>query len=369
MFVDPESVDFSENPELLARIMDSPHGYLRFINIQFSQEVCRIYGETLAPYPDFNLHGDAHIEQYAVTDLGRGLTDFDDSSLGPSLVDISRFSVSLTLAAEMNGWDSEYDRFFDSFLAGYRDALGDPQTLALEPAVASRLAQEFDFDREEYFRWIDEIAMPIPAREERSLLEALGLYVEDVRARRADLDPGFFEVQRVGSLKLGIGSALDRKYLIQIRGETERLDDDVVLELKTVRDLTGIGCVSTGQSDDPYRILMGQSIAYQPYSLLGYVRFDGDTFWVHAWVDNYEELSIGSDFRSPEELSEVAYDVGVQLGHGHPNQLSPPLDIQLRREQLRLLTRDEAVIRQTTRKLADQVRQAWEDFVPQNRPN
>ena len=368
MFVDPDSVDFSQNPELLARIIDSPHGFLRFINIQFSQEVCRIYGDTLAPYPDFNLHGDAHIEQYAVTDLGRGLTDFDDSSLGPSLVDISRFTVSLALAAEMNGWESEYDRVFGSFLAGYRDALGDPQASALEPAVASRLNQDFEFDREEYFRWIDEIAKPIPEHEERGLMEALGLYVEDVRARRPDLDPRFFEVQRVGSLNLGIGSALDRKYLVQIRGESGRLDDDVVLELKTVRDLTGIECVSTGQSDDPYRILMGQSIAYQPYRLLGYVRFDGDTFWVHAWVDNYEEVSIRSDFRSPEELSEVAYDVGVQLGHGHPNQLRPPLDTQLRREQLRLLTRDEVAIRQTTRKLADQVREAWEDFVSRTRP-
>ncbi len=362
MFVDPESVDFSENPELLTRILDSPHGYLRFINVQFSQEVCRTYAETLAPYPDFNLHGDAHVEQYAVTDLGRGLTDFDDSSLGPSLVDISRFGVSLTLAAEMNGWESEDHRFIDRFLVGYRDALGDPRISAPKPVVASRLQQDFKYDREEYFRWIDEIAKPIPEHEERGLMEALGVYVEDIRARRPDLDERFFEVQRVGSLKLGIGSALDRKYLVQIRGESGGLDDDVVLELKAVRDLTGIECVSTGQSDDPYRILMGQSIAYQPYRLLGYVRFDEDTFWVHAWVDNYEELSIRRDLESPEELAEVAYDVGVQLGHGHPNQLRPPLDTQLRREQLRLLTRDSVAIRRTTRKLADQVRDAWEEF-------
>ena len=366
LYVDPASVDFSENPELLSRVLSSPHGYLRFINIPFSQEVCRVYGEALAPYPDFNLHGDAHIEQYAVTDLGRGLTDFDDSSLGPALVDLSRFGVSLALAVEANGWESSYEGFLDSFFNGYREALSDPQEVPAEPAVAARLQLGFEDDREKYFKWIDAIAEPIPAVEQERLLEALELYIGDIRARRPELAPNYFEVVRVGSLKLGIGSALDRKYLVQIRGYSDELTDDVVLELKTVRDLTGIDCVSVGQSDDPYRILMGQSIAYQPYRLLGYVRMNGDTFWIHKWVDNYVEVSIVDDFQTPDELAEVAYDVGVQLGRGHPNQLHPPLDSQLKREQLRLLDRDEELIREITRNLTTRVREAWQMFVEAN---
>ncbi|MEJ2086574.1 MAG: DUF2252 family protein, partial [Acidobacteriota bacterium] len=321
LLVDRGSLDFSQNPLLLQRILSSPHGYFRFINILFSQEVCRAFAEVLAPYPDFNLHGDAHLEQYAVTDLGRGLTDFDDSTLGPSLIDLTRFSVSLRLAAQANGWESRADEFFDSFLDGYQDALSDPQTVASEPGVVARLREDFSYDRDRYFEWIGEIATPIPNSEQQALLSALEVYIEDVRARRPNLGPNYFDVVRVGSLKLGIGSAMDRKYLIQIRGETAEIADDVVLELKTVRNLTGIDCVSTGQTDDPYRILMGQSIAYQPYRLLGYVRFDGSTFWIHAWVDNYRELSVVGDLETPEELIEVARDVGVQLGRGHPNQL------------------------------------------------
>ena len=366
LYVDPATVDFSENPQLLERIRSSPHGYLRFINIPFSQEVCDLYAEALASYPDFNLHGDAHIEQYAVTDLGRGLTDFDDSSLGPALVDLSRFAVSLELAARAHGWSDEGERLFERFLEGYVAALADPESVAPEPTVATRLASRFEFDREKYFQWIDEIAKPIPAAQRQGLLAALEIYVEDVQARRTDLESSFFEVVKIGSLKLGIGSALDRKYLIQIRGATDSVEDDVVLELKTVRDLSGIDCISTGQSDDPYRILMGQSIAYQPYRLLGYLRFDGDTFWIHAWVDNYEELSIDEDLQKVEELAEVAFDVGVQLGRGHPNQLDPPLDVQLRREQVRLLERDRSLIRTTTRDLAARVTRAWALFVAES---
>ena len=41
--------------------------------------------------PTVTLHGDPHLEQYAVTDAGRGLTDFDDASKGPAILDLVRF--------------------------------------------------------------------------------------------------------------------------------------------------------------------------------------------------------------------------------------------------------------------------------------
>ena len=63
-----------------------------------------------------------------------------------------------------------------------------------------------------------------------------------------------------------------------------------------------------------------------------------------------------------EELLEVAYDVGVQLGLGHPNQYEEPLALQLRREQVRLLDRDEAQIKEASRQLTTQIERAWRDF-------
>ena len=39
LFVHPDSFDFTDNPELLARIRASPHGYFRFINIPFTRLV------------------------------------------------------------------------------------------------------------------------------------------------------------------------------------------------------------------------------------------------------------------------------------------------------------------------------------------
>ena len=104
LYVDPAARDFSKNPKLLNRILAGPHWYFRFINIPFSKEICRLFQDELPGTPSFNLHGDAHIEQYAVTEIGRGLTDFDHATTGPGVLDLARFATSLHLTCRVNGW-------------------------------------------------------------------------------------------------------------------------------------------------------------------------------------------------------------------------------------------------------------------------
>jgi hypothetical protein len=82
---------------------------------------------------------------------------------------------------------------------------------------------------------------------------------------------------------------------------------------------------------------------------------------VHAWTDNYQELSLQSSFRTPSELREVAYDVGVQLGRGHPRRLQGDAAAQLRMEILRSLPMDR--IRHEIRALTDETLRAWRRFV------
>ncbi len=363
LFVDPASRDFSQNPKLLERVLGTPHDYFRFINVPFSREVCRRFGADVVGTPSFNLHGDAHIEQYATTDLGRGLTDFDDSSTGPAIVDLARFGVSLYLATDQAGVGPESAAIFDRFLSGYRAALDDPAIEVPEPRLAVRKRAKFKYDREAYFRFIDSIMEPVPEDEALGLEESLGPYVEVMLEESPDLPADFFTVEGLGYLRQGIGSALDIKYLARVRGPSPEPLDDVVLEIKQVRDLTDIECISVAAGADPFRVLIGQArIATEPYKYLGYARFRDHTFWVHAWVENYKEIDIEDDLTDPEEVAEVAFDVGVQLGRGHVKAIAQPLDLQLRREQMRLIDRDAEKIKSACRELADLAVEAWEEF-------
>ncbi len=360
--------DFDANPKLLSRIQESAHGYFRFINPLFSEQVCRTLEEAVTDAPTVNLHGDAHLEQYAVTDLGRGLTDFDDATSGPAPIDLLRFGVSLSLATRARGWEAHTSALLTRFLDGYRAALRDPETVAPEPAVVGRIRAGFRTDRTAYLRWVKAISGPVEPDLEPELREALKPYFTNMRAESPQLHEAFFRLVDLRRLKLGIGSALDDKFLARIEGPSDDPDDDVVLEIKEVRDLSGVSCVSTNAGQDPFRILVGQSrIAYRPYRFLGSIQLDGRPFWIHAWVDNYQEMELGVTARTPDELAEVVYDVGVQLGRGHPNQIAAPLDRQLRQALLVRLDRHQASFLNAVVKLADEVTGAWTTFTARNR--
>jgi hypothetical protein len=204
---------------------------------------------------------------------------------------------------------------------------------------------------------------PVAEEERTALWEAIVPYVENMRAENPDLPASYFEVVKISYLKMGIGSALDIKYLFRVEGPTDAPTDDVILECKQVRDLSGIPCIITGKRTDPFRILIGQArIAYEPFRHLGYFTFRGTTFWVHSWVDNYKEVEIGKTFQSYSDLAEVVYDVGVQLGRGHVKHIGDPLELQIRRKQLEIIRTHEADLTQGCRELADLSIDAWKKF-------
>ena len=123
LVISPDLDEFSQNPKLLNRILRGPHGYFRFINEIFAEEVCVRLRDGLGWIPNVSLQGDAHLENYAITERGRGLTDFDAATIGPVVLDLVRFGVSIHLASQANGWEEEAEPIVDSFLSGYRAAL------------------------------------------------------------------------------------------------------------------------------------------------------------------------------------------------------------------------------------------------------
>jgi len=274
-----------------------------------------------------------------------------------------RFGVSLKLACIKREWEEYDNSLYDQFLLGYRNALEDPKIVVSEPIVVKRIKVEFTVDRKKYFQWIDSIMEPMPKQERDSVITAMQSYVEIQLSEEPDLNSNFFDIVKMGYLYMGIGSALDLKYLIRVHGSTGNPMDDVVLEIKQIRNLSDIQCIQAGEVYDPYRIIRGQArFAYQPFYYLGYFRFRNMNFWVHSWVDNYKEVSIKETFQSPDELAEVAYDIGVQLGKGHVKYVADPFDLQLRRDLSKLLVNNEDKIKQEREELTKLTIQAWEDF-------
>lgn len=372
--IDPEDFDFSQSRDLLERIVGSHFGYFRFTNRDFADEVCGVFSSVLDEMPTVNLHGDAHLEQYAVTSVGRGLADFDDSSIGPAVIDLVRFGTSLELAARRRGWGDRSGEMIDRFFAGYRDSLDDPKHSATEPSIVARVRAGFTHDREQFLDRAMAVSEPISERDLARLRVGYRGYVEDMSAENPELSADYFTPVWFRRLRLGYGSALDPKFLARIRGPSDDPEDDQVLEIKQVRDLSQVSCLRRRSSKDVFRILVAQArLAEIPLRFVGELRLakqpGNEAFWVHAWFDNYEEISIDPDVVPPSraiesatEIAEVAYDVGLQLGRGHVREIASPLDLKLRRAQQQSFERHRAAMRAVIADFAARTIRGYVDF-------
>ena len=368
LLISPDLDEFSQNPKLLKRILRGPHGYFRFINEIFAEEVCVRFRNDLSWIPNGNLHGDAHLENYAITEQGRGLTDFDDATIGPVVLDLVRFGVSIHLACRANGWEEKAEPIVHSFFSGYRAALEDPGLTIPPPKLVSRIRARFTTDRGQTLAALETLMQPLGVSREEFKRE-IEQYLDQMAEQHPELPPHFFEIQNAGRLKMGIGSALDEKYLFMIEGPTKARKDNVVLEIKEVRDLHEISCILLSEASPVRPILMQARLAYQPYRYAGFVIFalsKGDerdkTFWLHEWANHYHELSIRTSFQTAADLHDIAYDAGVQLGLGHPKSIADSYSDHLRGRLLITVAELQEKLDRTISDLTQQTIAAWQQF-------
>jgi hypothetical protein len=359
--------DFATHPELLRRITASPFQYFRFTNPGFAAAICAAFEDVLPALPAVNLHGDAHLEQFAVTDASFGLADFDDAAGGPAVIDRLRFGVSLKIAAGERGWTA--GEALDRFFAGYQAALEDPATEAPVPAFVHRARRSFARDPHGFLAGCDALMEPPLPRDRAEADAGLKRYVELMLEQRPELTRAFLEPKRYGRLRGGVGSALDQRFLIRVEGPTPAQDDDVILEAKELRDLSSVPCVQAsllggrfrtivgrarlGGNDDPFLAVVPRGPEEAP---------DDPPFWVQSWQADYRELDAAHDLTSAYELDEIAYQVGLQLGRGHIHQFATPFDNQLRRAVRDMLRDYGPRIRATIDNMTERTLASWQHF-------
>ncbi|MGD8858490.1 MAG: DUF2252 family protein [Myxococcales bacterium] len=360
---------FERRRPLLERLRRDPHAYFRFVHHGFTRRVCERFADVAAAMPQVNLHGDAHLQQYAVTGEFRGLADFDEATAGPAVIDLVRFGVSLELAARAHHWDAAPARraFFDGYVA----ALEDPDVACPLPDVVRRIRDLYRRNTGSFLAAAERLMQPMAADARAEFLRGYERYVTMMRAEHPDLPAGYFQLVKVGRIKLGIGSALRNKLLLRIQGPTAAPGDDVVLESKELSDLSSIPCVSTAASGGgAFRVVVGQArIARVRDPLLAQVppAEEGDgqedrPFWIQRWLVDYRELDLMRDLRSIDDLRAVAWDVGAQLGRGHTLHIADPLDSQLRYAERMMLMRYRDEIDEAIDAMTRETLDSWERF-------
>jgi hypothetical protein len=353
------------------RLRDDPYNYFRFINHEWTSRVCEVFAPDLAKQPIVQLHGDAHIEQYALTNDAWGLDDFDDSTRGPALVDIARFLGSIDLAARRRGWTHDRDRLADRFFEGYRRGLLEAAYQPARPDIVGWVRTKTPVpSRAAFFAWAETKMAPMPEASMNGLLASMTALSRLVRLDRPELPEGYFKVVRAGWLQMGIGSAAIRKILMRVRGPSDDPGDDELLEAKALRALKGLGCLEVPKSRPAFRVIRGSQqvgrlrhniLVAGPEEDIPEMASQGEhlrNWWVRSWEPSYREITL-DDLRSVDDLSDLIYDSGVQLGSGSVHADDDPA---LRTQSLAALAALEPRLRTEAAALVEDMMRGWQQL-------
>jgi uncharacterized protein DUF2252 len=352
--------------ELVDRLRADPFNYFRFINRPWIARVCEAFAD-VSDLPMVRLHGDAHVEQFALTKDAWGLDDFDDSARGPAFVDIVRFLGSIDLATRQRGWTRDRDALWDRFLEGYRRGLSDPDYRPPEPDIVRQLRGQALITRAAFLSWGEGLMQPMEEAKWKSVVSGMEKFERFARRERPELAQGYFTVKRAGWLRMGVGSAVTTKILIQVQGPTTDAEDDELLEAKEVTNLEGIRCLEGPTTPPALRIVDGTRqlgrlkhniLAVGPTLLISAAADRGDQWldwWILSWEPSYREVRL-SDLRSVKDLADIVYDSGVQLGAGESQ------DNSARKQTLSSVVKLEGRLRKETSTIIEELLAGWREL-------
>jgi len=214
-----------------------------------------------------------------------------------------------------------------------------------------------------YLAWGESLMQPLEEARLKSLSDAMAAFETFVRGERPDLAPGYFTVIRAGWLRIGVGSAGARKVLIRVQGATADPADDRLIEAKEVTNLNGLACLEPAPAQ-AVRVVDGtRQLARLKHDILAV----GPTmqlaaadraerwldWWVSSWEPSYREVHL-SDLRSVDDLADIAFDSGIQLGAGKVAVIRP--------RALSSVVSLDARLRQETSAIVEELLEGWREF-------
>jgi Uncharacterized protein conserved in bacteria (DUF2252) len=370
---EPRSLERA-TPELIERLRADPYDYFRFVNRSWIARVCDVFGKDVEELPIVRLHGDVHVEQFALQQDAWGIDDFDDSARGPAAIDIVRFLGSIDLVARRRSWEKDRDTLFDRFVEGYKQGLIDPRYLPSPPDIVGRLRAQAPATRAALLAWGESRMQPLGDTSTKAVVAAMEAVARVVLRERPDLTPEYFRVIGAGSVKSGVGSAVSPKIIVRVRGPSDDPADDELLESKKIGDLGGLSCLKTPTVQPTLRIIDGSKqlgrlkhniMVAGPELIIPEVIATGERlqdWWIRSLDPSYRQVRL-TDLQSVRDLAAISYDAGVQLGAGRLQDQTVLLSGYDRKRLSVAAAKLEKRYRQEASKLIDDLLRGWRELV------
>ena len=286
--------------------------FFRIIGPRLQQRLSSLLD--LNEVPSVFIHGNPHIDNYAQTDTGAGLVDFDRSRLGPYVWDIVRFISSLQLrSADQSNWLSK--KVLDSFKDGYLATFENPDLYFSTPFFVQKWGiNRSDDGTREYIdnngKWIKRMRKnPLDIKD-----SALNKILEKFLESRNDSQLlKIFKLKEAGSSVGSLGKVHYIYLLEPIIGEEDR--SPIILDIKECYTDEDDEWFKNPAEHHGLRMIKASNL-YAPgvEQRLGYLTYKDKQMWGRQIPIHNRKIK---HMLNETEQIDLSYCIGTQLGRAH----------------------------------------------------
>ncbi len=265
--------------------------------------------------PKVFLHGNPHIENFAIVKQGAGMVDFDRSRLGPYAWDLVRFLCSLSLKRKKKDESFLSSRVLQYFLEGYKHGLrADSNSYKSLADFLNLKKVNWDISTAEYLKKDDKWAKklrqnPIDVND-NWLNNLLKCYLESRNESHLLND---YQIEEAGHALGSLGN--QRALLVLMPKNPDSQLDKILLDLKTVYQDNDNDYFKNPVVHHGERMILASDL-YAPNleENMGFFTYQNQEYWGRKVPTVAIKIK---GYLAEIRQIDVAYCVGMQLGRGH----------------------------------------------------
>jgi hypothetical protein len=268
----------------------------------------------LEDVPVVFLHGNPHLENFAIVAQGAGLVDFDRARLGPYSWDIVRFLCSLSLKRSKRDKGFLSDRVLQYFLEGYKRSFSAPE-LPYKPLSDFLKIKKVNWSLtttdylKKNIKWAKKLRQNALPPDDEWVQGVLNAYLTSRN------EPQLLQTHYVQEAGQALGSLGNQRVLVVLAPHDQTAHDSVLLDLKTVYQDADTHFFKTPVEHHGERMILASDL-YAPRleEDMGFFTYQEQQYWGRKVPTEAIKLK---GWLSEARQTDLAYCVATQLGRAH----------------------------------------------------
>jgi len=284
------------------------HLFFRRMNVKMQARFVDLIDHDILPIAF--IHGNPHLENYAITENGAAMVDFDRSRHGPYAYDISRLLASVMVWNRKSNLSAKLvDSFFHGYTDGIRKAIDSgEQSIDLQDSVPENWRKRLDKDKCQN-KWAGRLEKFRTDPKDPKLQALLASYCENRGEPQLLTD---YELSETACVPGTFGK---KHYLFNLIPNKNSSDEPVLIDIKEVYDEPDNRWYSNPFHHHGQRMTAAGELYAPGWELRpGWASYNGDQYWGRQISSSKAKLK--KRLVKPEQ-KQVCYAIGLQLGRAH----------------------------------------------------